>query len=258
MSIIKNQTPYVGKTYLKFEKMPYYVSGGKGGMLNKVHLNLGFTKLVSRIVPERNLDGYIINPKKVELINRWTWGKIGTHQVGEDQSEEFTLSNSFLAKDGSYIGDVKEGWRYYTNNMIVCREYPHGVAIVLNTYAPDNKLKNSIKDPYENYVTEQIENDNVAGYYGYTHRGGQTFKIGDRFFQEDYEPVSEDYSKEEWKKFEIKFQKSLANAEDDLERKWMKESGISYVIPFKMRGPKVIETWEEAREAAINMSKYLS
>ena len=30
------------------------------------------------------------------------------------------------------------------------------------------------------------------------------------------------------------------------------------VIPFKMCGPKVIETWGEAREAAINMSKYLS
>lgn len=254
MNIIKNQTPYVGKTYLKFEKMPYYVSGGKGGMLNKVHLNLGFTKLVSRIVPKRNLDGYIINPKKVELINRWTWGKIGTHQVGEDQS----VSNSFLAKDGSYIGDVKEGWRYYKNNLIVCREYPHGVAIKLKTYAPGNKLKNFIKDPYENYVTEQIENDNVAGYYGYTHRGGQTFKIGDRLFQEDYQPKQEDYPEKEWEKYEKAFQKSLANAEDDLDRRWMNESGISYVIPFKMRGPKIIENWDEARQAAINMSKYLS
>jgi len=258
MNIIKNQTPYSGKTYLKFEKMPYYVSGGKGGMLNKVHLNLGFTKLVSRIVPKRNLDGYIINPKKVELINRWTWGKIGTHQVGENQTEEFTLSNSFIAQDGSYIGDVKEGWRYYKNNLIVCREYPHGVAIKLKTYATGNKLKNSIKDPYENYVTEQIENGNVAGYYGYTHRGGQTFKIGDRFFQEDYIPQEEDYTEKEWTKFENKFKKSLANAEDDLDRKWIEESGISYVIPFKMRGPKIIENWDEARQAAINMSKYLS
>jgi hypothetical protein len=258
MNIIKNQTPYVGKTRLKFEKMPYYVSGGKGGMLNKVHLNLGFTKLVSRIVPERNLDGYIISPKKVELINRWTWGKIGTHQVGENQTEEFTLSNSFLAKDGSYIGDVKEGWRYYKNNLIVCREYPHGVAIKLKTYVTGNKLKNSIKDPYENYVTEQIENDNVAGYYGYTHRGGQTFKIGDRLFQEDYTPQKEDYTEKEWAKFEKKFQKSLSNAEDDLDRKWIEKSGISYVIPFRMRGPKLIENWDEARQAAINMSKYLS
>lgn len=258
MNIIKNQTPYVGKIYLKFEKMPYYVSGGKGGMLNKVHLNLGFTKLVSRIVPKRNLDGYIINPKKVELINRWTWGKIGTHQMDGRPQEDFRLTNSFLADDGTYIGDIKDGWRYYKNNLIVCREYPHGVAIKLKTYVTGNKLKNFIKDPYENYVTEQIENDNVVGYYGYTHRGGQTFKIGDRLFQEGYNPKKEDYSKKEWAKFEKKFQKSLANAEDDLDRKWIEKSGISYVIPFRMRGPKLIENWTEARQAAINMSKYLS
>jgi hypothetical protein len=252
MNIIKNQTPYVGKTRLKFEKHPHY-SSGEGGMLNKVHMNLGFTKLVSRIVPKRNLDGYIMDPEKIELINRWTWGKIGTHQA-----KEFTMPNSFLAQDGTYIGDVKEGWKYYTNKLVVCREYPHGVAIKLKTYVPDNKMKNSIKDPYENYVTEQIENDNVAGYYGYTHRGGQTFKIGDRLFQEDYQPKQGDYTEKEWSEFEKKFQKSLANAEDDLDRKWIEKDGISYVIPFKMRGPKIIENWDEARQAAINMSKYLS
>jgi hypothetical protein len=168
------------------------------------------------------------------------------------------MPNSFLAQDGTYIGDVKEGWKYYTNKLVVCREYPHGVAIKLKTYVPDNKMKNSIKDPYENYVTEQIENDNVAGYYGYTHRGGQTFKIGDRLFQEDYQPKQGDYTEKEWSEFEKKFQKSLANAEDDLDRKWIEKDGISYVIPFKMRGPKIIENWDEARQAAINMSKYLS
>ena len=254
MNIIKNQTPYVGKTRLKFEKHPHY-SSGEGGMLNKVHVNLGFTKLVSRIVPKRNLDGYIMDPEKIESINRWTWGKIGDHR---NDKGDFNLTNSFLAQDGSYIGGVKEGWRYYKNNLIVCREYPCGVAIKLKTYAPDNMMKNSIKDPYENYVTEQIENDNVVGYYGYTHRGGQTFKIGDRLFQEDYKPKKEDYPEKEWAKYEKAFWKSLANAEDDLDRKWMNESGISYVIPFKMRGPKIIESWDEARQAAINMSKYLS
>lgn len=257
MNIIKNQTPYVGKIFFKFEKHPHY-SSGEDGILNKIHMNLGFTKFVSRLIPKRNLEGQIADPERVEFINKYTWGKIGTHHIDKNSPHEFTLHNSFLAQNGEYIGDLKEGWRYYKNNMIVCREYPHGVAIKLKTYAPDNKLKNSIKDPYENYVTEQMENDNIVGYYGYTHRGGQTFKIEDRFFQEDYEPVAEDYTKEEWEEFEIKFQKSLDNAEDDLERNWMKESGISYVIPFKMRGPKVIETWKEAREAAINMSKYLS
>jgi hypothetical protein len=33
---------------------------------------------------------------------------------------------------------------------------------------------------------------------------------------------------------------------------------ISDVIPFKMRGSKCIENWNEAKQAAINMSKYLS
>ena len=227
-------------------------------MLNKVHANLGFTKLVSRIVPKRDLDGYIIDSKKADLISRWTWGKLGTHQVGGDPSEEFRLSNSFLAQDGTYIGDAKEGWRYYKNTMIVCREYPHGVAIKLKTYQPNSKLKNHIEDPYENYVTEQIENDNIVGYYGYTHRGGQTFKIGDRLFQEDYKPRKEDYTRQEWEGFMRDYQRALDKAEDDLERKWIKESGVSYIVPFRMRGPKLIETWEEAKQAAINMSKYLS
>jgi len=257
MNIVKNQTPYVGKIFFKFEKHPHY-SSGEDGILNKIHMNLGFTKFVSRLIPKRNLDGQMVDPEKVASINKYTWGKIGTHHVGNNKSDEFTLNDCFLTQDGEFIGDVKEGWRYYKNNMIVCREYPHGVAIVLKTYAPDNKSENSIKDPYENYVTEQVENDNIVGYYGYTHRGGQTFKIGDRLFDEHYCPKQEDYSEKEWANFEKKFQKSLANAENDLDRKWMEDDGISHVIPFRLRGPKLIETWEEARQAAINMSKYLS
>jgi hypothetical protein len=38
----------------------------------------------------------------------------------------------------------------------------------------------------------------------------------------------------------------------------MVSDGISSVIPFNKRGKKVIETWKEAREAAIALSKYLS
>ena len=50
--LIKNTTPYLGKLVLKFEKYPHY-SGSKSGVLNKVHLNLGFTKLVSRMIPKQ-------------------------------------------------------------------------------------------------------------------------------------------------------------------------------------------------------------
>ena len=34
--------------------------------------------------------------------------------------------------------------------------------------------------------------------------------------------------------------------------------GISYVMPFKLRGSKLIETMDDAFEAAKNMSNYLS
>jgi hypothetical protein len=38
----------------------------------------------------------------------------------------------------------------------------------------------------------------------------------------------------------------------------MDGDGISYVIPFKLRGSKLIETMEEAFISARNMSNYLS
>jgi hypothetical protein len=38
----------------------------------------------------------------------------------------------------------------------------------------------------------------------------------------------------------------------------MDADGISYVIPFKLRGSKIIETMEEAFDAAKNMSNYLN
>ena len=52
--------------------------------------------------------------------------------------------------------------------------------------------------------------------------------------------------------------KELYEESDELDRNWMDKDGISYVIPFKMRGPKLIETMEDAFIAAKNMSNYLS
>jgi hypothetical protein len=59
MFFIKNQTPYKGKLKLKFEKYPHY--SNRKNKLNKVHLNLGFTKLVSRIKINdiKTDDGYV-------------------------------------------------------------------------------------------------------------------------------------------------------------------------------------------------------
>jgi hypothetical protein len=50
----------------------------------------------------------------------------------------------------------------------------------------------------------------------------------------------------------------ILKVRDDLDKKWMFKEGISYVIPYTKRGKKIIENWDEALQAAINMSKDLS
>jgi len=230
--MIKNTTPYIGKIRLKFEKYPEYTGKDK---LNKIHLDLGFIKLVSRITPYRDTSGWLINPECKYLINRHTGGVINNHAFGNtiQEKREQQLPNSFLAKDGSYVGDIERGWWYYKNKMKVCNKYPHGVA-----------------ECYD-------DKGNIIGYHGYTHRGGQTFKIGDRLFDASYKPKEEDYEEWEWYGWEYKYLE-LYGKSDALDKKWMRESGISYVIPYKKRGKKIIENMDECLQAAINMSKDLS
>jgi hypothetical protein len=226
--MIKNTTPYIGKIKLKFEKFPYYTGKSK---LNTIHLDLGFTKLVSRITPIRTTAGWVINPECRYLIEKYTDGVITEHTFGD--KNEYSLPNSFMTKDGGYVGDIERGWWYYQNKMKVCEEYPHGIA--------------------ECYDDE----GNFIGYHGYTHRGGTTFKIGDRLFDASYKPQEEDYEEWEWAGWKLKYDKSYDES-DDLDKKWMVKEGIGYIMPYTKRGKKVIENFEECLQAAMNMSKELS
>lgn len=178
-----------------------------------------------------------ITQEEIQEIERLTGGKIGKHTFGPNN--EHTLENSFLSPDGTYIGSIDEARWYVKNQMMVDEEYPRGVAAVITA---------------ETYGTEKPV---IEGMYGYTHRGGNMFKIGDRLFDEHYNPVKEDYDEEQWNEWETRF-KELYEEGDELDKSWMDDSGVSYVIPFKLRGPKLIETMEEAFIAARNMSKYLN
>lgn len=216
--MIKNNTPYLGKIKLTFEKDPYYTGQSK---LNKVHLNLGFTKLVSRIFPNQlKSEGWEVDRNKIRLIELFTGGVVGLYKF-----EGGELPNSFMTRDGEYLGDIEQGWEYYQEDLMVCQR---GVALAMD------------------------------GYYGYTHRGGQIFKVGDRLFDGDYTPKEEDYEEWEWAGFQEKYEKVILKAKDSLELEWLKEDGITSIIPFNKRGKKEIENLEEAKQAAINMSKYLS
>ena len=178
-----------------------------------------------------------ITQEEIQEIERLTRGKIGTHKFGPNN--EHTLESSFLSLGGEYIGDFKQAQWYVKQSLMVNDEYPHGVAAAIteDTYGTNNPV--------------------IEGMVGYTHRGAQLFKIGDRLFDGKYKPTGEDYPEDDWNQYEQRF-KELYEEEDELGKRWMDDDGISYVIPFKLRGKKIIETMEEAFEAARNMSNYLS
>jgi hypothetical protein len=245
--MIVNKTPYYGRLRFKFEKHPHYTGGGSG-VLNKVHLNLGFTKLVSRMIPYKNDNGWVVSTDCTKLITKFTGGKVGSHTFHDG---EHTLYNSFLTNDGKYIGNIETGWWYYNNNLVICEDYPHGVAIKL-------KENNYFKKYDRIYHSSDLNLDGEAiGYYGYSHRGGALFQIGDRVFDNYYLPTKSDYTQEEWDGYNKKYQVSLSKA-DEFDKKWIVSDGIASVIPFNKRGKKVIKTWEDAKEAVISLSKYLS
>ena len=232
MQLIKNQTVYDSKPFLRFEKFPYYTSGGQNGhVLNKVHLNLGFTKLVSRInktAPRQEC---------IQLINKYTGGMVRTHTVSENEDgKPDKQSYYFVSRKNDYIGNVNKGWWYYKNNLRVCEEYPSQVAML-------------------------IGKSGIEGYYGFSHRGGQLFKIGDRLFDEKYVPVKEDYPEKTWRSFEKEYEERLnyyLMKHDELGYEDLSKSGISSIIRFTLRGKKQIENLEEAKQAALNISNYLS
>lgn len=266
--MIKNLTPYKGKIKLKIEKYPEYI-GGRNGFLNKIHFDLGFTKIVSRMIPDRTKSGDPkVDRKRVAFIEKFTGGIIDTYKWWEVKGVDGTftsniepkdkkdivfageLTNSFMTKEGDYIGNVREGWWYYNNSLLVCEEFPKNVAVKVNPqfFKDSNRI---------NFAEKTAFKEDIEGYYGYTHRGGCLFKIGDRLFDSNFIPKKEDYNKTSWDFFTKKYQ-DLLNEYEGFDKEDLEKDGISSVIPFSMRGSKEIETLEEAKQAAYNFSIYLS
>ena len=98
--------------------------------------------------------------------------------------------------------------------------------------------------------------DKTKKYYGFTHRGVEGFGIGDMLFDINNENTSIYYNSI---KYRIKYLYTLIRAIICKFRfKYLIEDGIKDVIPFNKRGSKIIETKEEAKQAAINFMKYIS
>lgn len=157
---------------------------------------------------------------------------------GEDIIYHGVLENSFVSKGGEYIGDFKRAEWYEKNKLKVYEPYPHGVAILMND-----------------------DLTGIVGYYGYTHRGGCTFKIGDKIFDGNYEPQEKDYTPEQWAGWVKEYNDGIAQAEADGDTWWaddIRNDGVARYIPYRLRGERTIENWEDAIQAAKNMSDHLS
>lgn len=101
-----------------------------------------------------------------------------------------------------------------------------------------------------------VYSDKTKKYYGFTHRGVEGFGIGDMLFDINNENTSIYYNSI---KYRIKYIYTLIRAITCKFRfKYLIEDGIKDIIPFNKRGSKIIETKEEAKQAAINFMKYIS
>lgn len=251
--MIKNNTVYNGKIKLMFDKHPDW--SNCNSKLNKVHLNLGFTKLVSRIYITQfkedetiDLDTREYRQDCIDLINKYTGGKIGNHYFDNGSGGNYCLVG-FLAPDGTYMGDVSQGLWYYKNKMVVNKDCPHGTAIILKS-----DVHKWFTSSCESISEEDLFDCEIDGIAGFNDMVVCKFRLGDKVFDSKWRPSDEDLKSIDYKKMINQFEKTnkgLNNSEYSLKDK------IVESISFRERGDKVIETWDDAKIAAKNLSKYL-
>jgi hypothetical protein len=228
---IKNYTPYLGRLVLKIEKEPDYKSTKKG-FLNKVHLDLKIFKLVTRLIPKLDDRGWVADPEKVVLIEKYTGGIVKEKIEADSENESgYIRKYIFLSKNKKYVGDLFKGWWYYENQMMVVNERPQGVAV---QYV-DKKI-------YGYYVLTNIENVFVS--------------IGDKIFDEEYRPSKSDFKKNEWDKWNKLYYK-FYNRTKGWKRNQIKKFGIVIFMPYNKRGLRKIKTNEEAKNTAIKIYDFI-
>lgn len=229
---VKNDTPYLGKLVLRFEKNPNYKSTKKG-FLNIVHFDFKIFKIVTRLIPKTDDRGWVVDPEKVVLIEKYTGGLVKEKiSVDNESKSGYNLSHIFLTKSKKYVGDIFLGWFYFKNQLMVLEDKPNGVAV-------------------------KYENRKIDGYFVMTERVNVMVRIGDRIFDEDYNPSKSEFTKKDWdkwrKKFNIIYSRALGWQKKELNRR-----GMFHFIPHNLRGFKKIRTLEQAKETAIKIYNYIT
>lgn len=231
--MFKNQTPYIGKIKLLFEKNPHYIGSD---ILNKVHLKLGFTNLVTRIKPNKCDGVWQVNPECINLIEANTGLTVKTHIFEPDS--QYELQTSCINPDGVYVGSIDQGWWYYLNGLhAIKKTHPH-----------------------------TAWSKNAKQWIGYSHRASCAFGKGDKLFDEDWVPTDDQLLQYEkyYSKYLTEYEDEVNEWENSTSNKKVPEDQITLniwvvgYIPFKLRGSKIIHSYEDAYAAAVNFAKYIS
>lgn len=233
MHIVKNRTPYVGKIRLRFLSKNGIVTNG---IYNSTVINFGLFRLVSVMKPYNSADnrGPMVDDSKILLINLNTGLTVRDFMT----KDEGMIYNAVLNQQGELIGDIEDGWWYYTNGLRCIPNTDHRVA----------------------WSPKTLE------WVGYTHRGVQAFAYGDKLFEPDW--VMTDDELREYERYYCKhldqYERELTEWEDsDSPHKVSEEdmelnSWATQFIPFRLHGSKTIETYDDAYQAALNFAKYVS
>jgi len=224
-----------GRKYLKLEncRSPWYTTMNGRDICIKHYFTIFGWSLALRMVKTGYSFGAFIKAKTM-------FGHVSE-----------TLSKNIL--------DDSEAFKGFEKSLLAKGEYN-----TLYCYNKDGHLLGSIDDLNWMFKNNCIADDVLRGvayckddksFVGYSHRGKQKFKVGDKLFDQKYKPVEEDYEEWEWAGFIQEQSKAQKNNEDN---GWDEEVSIQDVIPFSKRGSIIIKTQSQARKAAHNFSKYIS
>ena len=168
------------------------------------------------------------------------------------------INKSIVLRKGRISNLTNYGKNIATNVFGLFKEYD--LCILTDVGAYDILTCRFLLDESMKYKNTNtygvVYSDKTKKYYGFTHRGVEGFGIRDMLFDINNENTSIYYNSI---KYRIKYLYSLIRAITCKFRfKYLIEDGIKDIIPFNKRGSKIIETKEEAKQAAINFMKYIS
>lgn len=228
---------FAGAYHLKFEKYPdYQTCDLYPSMKVKTLIDFGFTKLVLRIRAKGYTKIAIEMAERVfPYVTQNLSSNIFTYKPLEYEQKGFSRKYCYN-QDGELMGAIEEFRHWYKYDLDCFPGCPKGVLFSRH----HNK------------------------YFGFSHRGMAAFGIGDRLFDETWQPTWEDL-RIEWVRDYCKsvgyskIPKTIEEAKTFVRLRDIKTGeSITSFIPFVYRGGKTIETKDEAIQAAINISLYLS